>query len=86
MPLKPHTTFPMQHPGEILTESIEAMNVSKTDLATRLGVTRKALYDVLDGKTGVSAKMALALEREVGSSAEFWLSLQSNYDLWKTER
>ncbi len=86
MPLKPHTTFQMQHPGEILTESIEAMNVSKTDLATRLGVTRKALYDVLDGKTGVSAKMALALEREVGSSAEFWLSLQSNYDLWKTER
>jgi len=62
------------------------MEVKKTDLADRLGVTRKALYDILAGTTGITAQMAVALEREVGSSAEFWLNLQSNFDLWQVRK
>ncbi len=86
MALRPHANFPVSHPGAILAEAIEAMEVKKTDLADRLGVTRKALYDILAGTTGITAQMAVALEREVGSSAEFWLNLQSNFDLWQVRK
>lgn len=84
--LKPHPDVPMQHPGAFLPEMIEAMGVTKTALAKRLGVTRKALYDVLDGKSAVTASMALRLEKVVGSTAEFWLGLQMQHDLWKARQ
>lgn len=84
--IRPHPDLPMSHPGEFLPEVIEAMNITKSELAKRLGVTRKALYDVLDGKSAVSASMALKLEKVIGSSAEFWLGLQMQHDLWKARQ
>jgi addiction module HigA family antidote len=69
MALRPHANFPVSHPGAILAEAIEAMEVKKTDLADRLGVTRKALYDILAGTTGITAQMAVALEREVKATS-----------------
>lgn len=82
MTLRPSPNFPMPTPGEMIAELIENMGVTKTALAGKLGVTRKALYDVLDGSSAISPKMAIALEREVGSTAEFWLRVQAGYDLW----
>ena len=85
-PLKPHPDLRPPRAGELLTENVEAMGIGKAEFARRLGVTRKALYDILDGKTGVTATMALRLEAVVGSSAEFWLGLQTQHDLWKARQ
>jgi antitoxin HigA-1 len=85
-PLKPHPDLPMPHPGRLLADDVEALGTGKAELARRLGVTRKALYDILDGKTGVTASMALRLEAVFGSSAEFWLGLQTQHDLWKARQ
>ena len=83
---RPHPDFRMPHPCGLILDSIEYLNVSKTEFAKRLGVTRKALYDVLDGKTGVTASMALKLEAVIGSSAEMWLGMQAAHDLWKARQ
>lgn len=84
--LRPHPDFPMAHPGELLVENIKAMEITKAEMARRLGVTRKALYDVLNGSSGVSAPMALKLEKAVGGSAEMWLGMQTQHDLWKARQ
>ena len=85
-PVKPHPDFPMSHPGRILSEAIDELDSSKAALAQRLGITRKMLYDILNGKSAVTAPMALKLEAVIGSSAEFWLALQSQHDLWKARQ
>jgi antitoxin HigA-1 len=69
------------HPGEVLREYLpESLGV--TESAKRLGVTRQALSAVLNGRSGVSAEMALRLEAALGTSAEMWLEMQAGYDLW----
>jgi antitoxin HigA-1 len=85
-PLKPHPNFEMVHPGRLLGNDIEALGTSKTELAQRLGITRKTLYDILNGASSVTAPMALKLEAVVGSPAEFWLGMQMQYDLWKARQ
>jgi antitoxin HigA-1 len=79
--LPPRPGSPMTHPGTHLPEMIEAIGLTIAEFAKRLGVTRKAVYDILDGKSGISVGMALRLERVFGSTAEFWLNLQMQYDL-----
>lgn len=81
-----HPSLRPSHPGELIAADIEALGASKTSIAAQLGVTRKALYDILDGKTGVTAAMAVRLETVLGSSAEMWMGLQSAHDLWKARR
>ena len=73
------------HPGEVLREYLpEGLGVS--DAAKRLGVTRQALSALINGRAGVSASMALRLEAALGTSAEFWLAMQTNYDLWQARK
>jgi len=73
--------FNPPHPGEILREYFpEGMSV--TEAAKRLGVTRQALSAVLNGRTGVSADMALRLSVALGTRPDFWLRLQMQRDLW----
>jgi len=69
------------HPGDIIRDCLEELGVNVTDGAKALGVTRAALSRVLNRKAGVSAEMAVRLEKAIGSSASFWLRLQLNYDL-----
>ena len=85
-PLKPHPDFEMVHPGRLLGDDFEALGTSKTELAQRLGITRKMLYDILNGTSAVTAPMALKLEAVVGSTAEFWLTIQMQHDLWKARQ
>jgi addiction module HigA family antidote len=69
------------HPGEVLREYLpEEMSV--TEAAERLGVTRQTLSALLNGRAGVSAEMALRLEAALGTSAEMWVEMQAGYDLW----
>lgn len=70
------------HPGEILREDIlPALDIPKTGIAKRLGISRQTLYDILDEKQPVTPAMALRLGRLFGNSPEFWLNLQRDYDL-----
>ncbi|MHB8211166.1 MAG: HigA family addiction module antitoxin [Acidithiobacillus sp.] len=73
------------HPGEVLREYLpEGMSV--TDAAKALNVTRQALSALLNGRSGVSADMALRLEAALGVEAGFWLRMQVAYDLWDARR
>ncbi len=69
------------HMGELIRESMDALgwNVSKT--AKHLGCDRGTLSRVLNGRTGVSAKMALALERIGWGTADHWMLMQARYEL-----
>ncbi len=73
------------HPGEVLRDTVLA-ELSVTDFARRLGVSRVALSRVINGRAAVSAEMALRLSAALGGSAESWLRMQATYDLWRASR
>jgi len=75
------------HPGEVIRElCLEPLTLSVTDAAAALGITRKALSEVLNGRAGVSPAMALRLAKAFNTSAERWLALQQQYDLWQARK
>ena len=75
------------HPGEIIREQCLApLNLTVTDAAKGLGVTRKALSELLNGHSGISPEMAVRLSRAFGSTPETWLRLQLQFDLAKVEQ
>ena len=72
------------HPGEILREDvIAALGLSVTEAAERLAMSRVALSRVLNGKAGISPDLAVRLEQAGASTAQAWVAMQANYDLWK---
>ena len=74
------------HPGEIIREfCIDPLGLSVTDAAKALGVTRKTLSALLNGRSGISPEMALRLSKVFGRSPEAWLKLQLQYDLWAAQ-
>jgi addiction module HigA family antidote len=75
------------HPGQILRSlCLEPLNLSVTDAAKALGVSRKTLSAVLNGRAGVSPEMAVRLSIAFDTSSESWLSQQVQYDLWQAEK
>jgi addiction module HigA family antidote len=73
------------HPGEVLREWLpEDMTV--TQAAKELQVSRVTLSKVLNGKAGVTAGMALRLSAWLGTSADLWMGMQSQWDLWQAEQ
>jgi len=73
------------HPGEVIKElCIEPLGITITDAAKALGVSRKSLSELLNGRSGVSPEMAIRLSIAFETSAESWLNQQMQYDLWKT--
>lgn len=75
------------HPGEIIRElCMKPLGLSVTRTAKALGVSRKALSELLNGHTGVSAEMAVRLSKAFGTSAESWLNQQLQFDLWRAEQ
>lgn len=78
------TMFNPPHPGEIIREQcLEPLNLSVTEAAKGLGVSRKTLSELLNGHSGVSSEMAVRLSKAFGSSPEAWLRLQMQFDLTK---
>ncbi len=75
------------HPGEILRElCLEPLGLSVTRTAEALGVSRKTLSAILNGRAGISPEMAIRLSKAFGTTAESWLNQQVQYDLWVAER
>ena len=75
------------HPGSIIKEfCLEPLDLSVTKAAESLGVTRKTLSMLLNGKSGISPEMALRLSKVFGRAPEAWLRLQLQYDLWKAKQ
>ena len=75
------------HPGTILSEHhLKPLNLSVTETARRLGVSRKTLSKLVNGRGAVTPEMALRLARAFGTSPQLWLNLQQAYDLWLAER
>jgi len=76
------------HPGEILKELvIEPLGLSVTEASRHLGVSRKTLSKVLNGRGAVTPEMAVRLEMTFGKpNAAHWLRLQNAYDLWRTRQ
>ena len=79
--------FNPPHPGEIIRElCLEPMGLSVTAAAEALGVSRKTLSTILNGRAGISPEMAIRLSIAFNTSAESWLNQQSQYDLWQAEQ
>ena len=75
------------HPGEILKElCLEPLGLTVTDAAKALGVSRKTLSSIINGKAGISPEMAIRLSIAFNTSSESWMNQQSQYDLWQAEQ
>jgi len=73
------------HPGAVLQEYLPA-GLSVTDAAQKLGVSRQALSAILNGRAGISAEMAVRLSKALATSADLWLGMQMQYDLWQVKQ
>lgn len=75
------------HPGEIIRGlCLEPLDLTVTDAAAALGVSRKTLSALLNGRAGISPEMAVRLSIAFGTSAESWMNQQVQYDLWHAEK
>jgi addiction module HigA family antidote len=75
------------HPGDVLKAlCLEPLNLTVTKAARSLGVTRKTLSGILNGRAGISPEMAVRLSIAFDTTAESWLNQQLQYDLWHAER
>ena len=74
---------PPTHPGEMLFEEfVKPLELTQTELARHLGVSYPRLNEIIKGRRSVTPDTALRLERVLGMSADFWLGLQQDWDLW----
>ena len=75
------------HPGRVIKQlCLEPLGVSVTQAAQALGISRKTLSAILNGRAGISPEMAVRLSIAFGTSAESWLNQQTQYDLWHAEQ
>ena len=75
------------HPGEVIRGLVmEPLGLTVTEAAKALGISRKTLSAILNGRAGISPEMAVRLSIALGTSAEVWLNHQTQYDLWHAEQ
>lgn len=75
------TAFDPVHPGDVLAEQIEALSITAAEAARALGVPHSRLSQILHGRRAITADTALRLSRWLGTDDEFWMNLQTRYDL-----
>jgi len=77
---------PVAHPGRLLRRELDARALSANRLALDLGVPSGRITDILNGRRAISADTAVRLGRYFGNPAQFWLDLQSQYEIALVER
>jgi antitoxin HigA-1 len=75
------TPIPPVHPGEILADDLDELEISQSQLARALGVPRSRINQIVLGRRSIEADTALRLARFFGTSDRYWLNLQARYDL-----
>ena len=81
--MKMPTNRPPIHPGEILLEEfMKPYGMTQTEIAKRIGVSRKHISELVNGRKGISTDIALRLSRLFGTSPELWLNGQLAWDVW----
>ena len=73
------------HPCEVLADDLEALDMSAAELSRRLNVPTNRVTEILNGQRAITADTALRLAHFFGTSAQFWLNLQSLYELRRAE-
>jgi len=77
------TMYNPPHPGEFIQEVyLQPFGITGRQLSLKLNVSPSTLNRILKGNSGISSEMALRLSKSLGRSAESWLAMQDNYDLW----
>jgi antitoxin HigA-1 len=71
------------HPGGLVKDCLDELGLSVAEGADGLGITRQQLYNLINGRSGISPEMALRLEKAFGGTAEQWLRAQMAHDLAK---
>jgi addiction module HigA family antidote len=77
---------PLAHPGRLLRRELDARALSANRLALDLGVPSGRITDILNGRRAITADTAVRLGRYFGNAAQFWLDLQSQYEIALVER
>lgn len=71
------------HPGVVLSEVyMKEMNLNQSELARQIGCTHAKVNEIVNGKRGISPEFAISLEKILGTTAEMWVRMQAEYDLW----
>jgi addiction module HigA family antidote len=79
--------FNPPHPGEIIKElCLVPLELSVTEAAEALGVSRKTLSSILNGRAGISPEMAIRLSKAFGTTPKSWMNQQAQYDLWHAQQ
>ncbi len=72
------------HPGKVLSEVyMSQLNLNQTDLAKLCGCSPRKINEIVNGKRGISPSFAITLESVLQTSAEMWVRMQAEYDLWE---
>ncbi|EJI84658.1 MAG: HigA family addiction module antitoxin [Alishewanella agri] len=74
------------HPGELIKEAIEALDISARKLALALDVAPSTVQRLISGKSDMSPEMAIRLSAVIGSSEHVWMGMQDAYDLWHAKQ
>jgi addiction module HigA family antidote len=75
------------HPGEVLAEHyMKEMDITQTELARRIGTHPRKINEIVNGKRSISPDFALDLAEVLGTTAELWVRMQADYDLWRARQ
>jgi antitoxin HigA-1 len=78
-----HSSIEPAHPGALIAEVIASLEISKAEMARQLGITRAALYNVIEERSAVSADLAVRFEAVTRTSADLLVRMQAGHDLWR---
>jgi antitoxin HigA-1 len=78
--------FTPVHPGQVLRDELEELNITQSALAKHIGVLPKTINEICRAKRGISAEMALKLSKALGGNPQFWLNLQNNWEISQLDK